>query len=357
MSRSVSSAPVATPVRRNATLVTAPRRDETRHPNAGSAETKRDVTHGHPPGPRAPISTSPGQLAVLGLAYPRGMQRGDATFTSSDGLAIWHQWWRPDTPPVGVVMLLHGLGEHSGRYEHVATALVEAGYAVEAIDHRGHGRSEGPRAYVKKFSEFHDDLVRFRRIVEATHPGVPLIVFGHSMGGNLALGHVLDHQDGVAGLALSGPALAPGASIKPIEITAAKLLARYLPKLRPSGLDASAISRDPAVVARYRNDPLVHSGKLTTGLAGGLLAAMEAFPPRFPELRLPLLIMHGTADQLADVSGSHRLEAGAVHADVTSHYYPGLYHEILNEPEQAQVLADLLAWLSAVTGPPVASAP
>jgi len=173
-------------------------------------------------------------------------------------------------------------------------------------------------------------------------------VLGHSMGGNLAVGHVLDHQDGVAGLALSGPALAPGASIKPIEIKAAKLLARYVPKLRPSGLDAEAISRDPAVVARYRNDPLVFTGKLTTGIAGGLLAAMEAFPARYRELRLPLLIMHGTADALADVTGSHTLEAGAVNADVTSHYYDGLYHEILNEPEQGQVIADLLAWLDAL---------
>jgi len=279
------------------------------------------------------------------------MRRGESTFRTTDGLTLWRQWWLPNGDPQAAIMLLHGLGEHSGRYEHVAAALTDAGYAVHAVDHRGHGRSEGPRAFVRRYSEFQNDLVLFRDLVEKAHPGLPLVVLGHSMGANLAVGHVLDHQEGVAALALSGAALAPGTSIKPIEIKAAKLLARWVPKLRPSGLDADAISRDPAVVARYRNDPLVYTGKLSVGIAGALLDSMERFPARFAELRLPILLLHGTADALADVNGSHRLEAGAVNADVTSHYYEGLYHEVFNEPEQAEVLGDLVAWLNATLGP------
>lgn len=278
------------------------------------------------------------------------MRHGTSTFLTSDGLTLWRQWCLPEGSPRAVIMLLHGLGEHSGRYSHVATALADAGYGVHAVDHRGHGRSEGPRAYVRRYGDFMGDVATFRTLVEADHPGVPLVVLGHSMGGNLAVGHVLDHQQGVAGLALSGPALAPGASLKPVMIKAAKLLARIAPKLRPDGLDAEAISRDPAVVARYRNDRLVYTGKLSAGVAGALLEAMERFPPRYPELTLPILLMHGTADALADVGGSRQLEAGAVNATVTSHYYEGLYHEIFNEPEQAHVIGDLISWLDSVAG-------
>ena len=125
------------------------------------------------------------------------MRHTESTFTSSDGLSIYHQAWLPDGDTRAVVLLFHGLAEHSGRYEHVALALVEAGYAVHALDHRGHGKSDGPRVYVKKYDEFQRDLLQFRRLVEAQHPGLPLVVLGHSMGGNLAVGHVLDHQDGV----------------------------------------------------------------------------------------------------------------------------------------------------------------
>ena len=270
------------------------------------------------------------------------------TFRTADGLTLWRQWWLPDGEPRAVVLLLHGLGEHSGRYEHVAAALVHNGYAVHAVDHRGHGRSEGARAFVRSYDEFMGDVAAFRRLVEAQHPSVPLVVLGHSMGANLAVGHVLDHQEGVAVLALSGAALAPGASLKPVMIKAAKVLGRLVPKLRPDKLDAEAISRDPAVVARYRNDRLVYTGRLSAGVAGALLSAMERFPARYGELRVPILILHGTADALADVNGAHRLEAGAVNAAVTSHYYDGLFHEVFNEPEHDRVIADLVAWLDSL---------
>jgi alpha-beta hydrolase superfamily lysophospholipase len=170
------------------------------------------------------------------------------------------------------------------------------------------------------------------------------------MGGNLAMGHVLDHQAGVRGLALSGAALAVNDDVSPALKKIAGVLGKVAPGLRPQGLDATAVSRDPAVVAAYLADPLNYSGKVSAGLGAALFGAIDRFPARFAELRLPLLVMHGTADRLVPVSGSHALVAGAVNADVTSHFYEGLYHEILNEPEQQQVIADLLAWLDGVLG-------
>jgi acylglycerol lipase len=278
------------------------------------------------------------------------MRQSDGTFTSADGLTIFHQAWVPDGDPRAVVLLFHGLGEHSGRYAHVAAALVDRGYAVHALDHRGHGRSQGKRVFVKDYAEFQRDLAQFRGLVEAQHPGAPLFVFGHSMGGNLALGHVLDHPHGVRGLALSGAALAVTDDVSPALRKVAGVLAKIAPGLRPQGLDATAVSRDPAVVEAYLADPLNFTGKISAGLAGALFGAIDRFPARFAELRLPLLVMHGTADRLVPIAGSQALAAGAVNADVTTRYYEGLYHEILNEPERRQVIDDLLAWLDAVLG-------
>lgn len=276
------------------------------------------------------------------------MAHSEGNFVTPDALTIYHQAWLPDRDPKAVVILLHGLAEHSGRYAHVAKTLTDAGYAVHALDHRGHGKSDGKRTYVKSYADYQRDILQFRRLVELRHPGRPLFVLGHSMGGNLALGHVLDHQAGVRGMALSAPALAPGTSLSPTKIKLAKLLGKIAPGLRPEKLSADAVSRDPAVVAAYVADPLVFNGKVTAGAAAALLGSMESFPARYAELRLPILLQHGTADALVDIAGTRQLEAGAVNAKVTTHYYDGLYHEVFNEPEQAAVLADTVAWLDSV---------
>ena len=275
------------------------------------------------------------------------MVHSEGNFVTPDALTIYHQAWLPDGDPKAVVILLHGLAEHSGRYAHVAKALTDAGYAVHALDHRGHGKSDGKRTYVKSYAEYQRDILQFRRLVELQHPDLPLFVLGHSMGGNLALGHVLDHQAGVRGMALSAPALAPGTSLSPTKIKLAKLLGKMAPGLRPEKLSANAVSRDPEVVAAYVADPLVFNGRVTAGAAAALLGSMESFPARYTELRLPILLQHGTADALVDIAGTRQLEAGAANAKVTTHYYDGLYHEVFNEPEQAAVLADTVAWLDA----------
>jgi acylglycerol lipase len=273
-------------------------------------------------------------------------QHHEGTFTSFDGLTIYHQSWLPEGNPTSVIMLVHGLGEHSGRYAHVADRLTAAGHAVHALDLRGHGKSSGKRTFVKNYGEFMSDLVQFRALVESEHPGTPLVVLGHSMGGNLAMGHVLDHQDGVAGLVLSGALLKTDDQLSSTQMKIYSLVAKVAPGMRPRGIDTNAISRDPEVVAAYHADPLVFTGKISAGLGAALFGAIDSFPSRYPSLTLPILVMHGTADRLTSIAGSKALAAGATNATVTSHFYEGLYHEIFNEPEQQQVLDDLISWLA-----------
>ena len=276
------------------------------------------------------------------------MLHDEGTFSTPDSLTIYHQSWLPDVRPKAVVLLLHGLAEHSGRYAHVANTLTVSGYAVHTLDLRGHGKSDGKRTYVRSYGEYQADILQFRKLIEQQHPDRSLFVLGHSMGGNLALGHVLDRQAGVRGLVLSAPALVAGTSLSPAKIRLAKLVGRVAPGLRPEALSSDAISRDRAVVEAYRADPLVFNGKITAGVAAALLRAMDTFPSRYAELTLPILLQHGTADALADISGTRALEKAAANAKVTSHYYDGLYHEIFNEPEQAAVLGDTVAWLDEI---------
>lgn len=276
------------------------------------------------------------------------MQHTEGSFTAFDGTAMYRQSWLPDTAPRAAIVLVHGLGEHSGRYGHVAAALVDAGLAVHALDHRGHGKSAGKRAFVKRYDELMRDLAQFRGLVEAEHPGLPVVMVGHSMGGNLVMGHALDHQDGLAGIALSGPALQVGDDFSPVQLKVFSLLAKVAPGLRPQGLSADAISRDPDVVAAYRADPLVYTGKISAGLGAALIGAMQSFPARYPSLRIPVLVQHGTEDQLTEIAGSRELEAAATGTTVTAHYYDGLYHEIYNEPEQARTIGDLVAWIDSI---------
>lgn len=244
------------------------------------------------------------------------------------------------------VLLVHGLGEHSGRYHHVVSRLQRGGYRVVAFDLRGHGESTGQRVYVRSYDEFMDDIwTIYRNVVEPGLDGHPLALLGHSMGGNLAMGFTLRHQDVVDALALSGPLLVAGSDINPVTATLVGALGRFVPRLGVQTLDAASISSDADVVAAYRSDPLVYNGKVTAGLAAALLGEMRTFPQRYPELTIPVLTMHGTADLLTDPSGSQHLADGAVNTEVTVKLYDGLYHEIFNEPSQSAVLDDLIDWL------------
>lgn len=261
------------------------------------------------------------------------------------GVALFWQGWLPATPG-GVLLLCHGLGEHSGRYATVVDAVLPDGWAVYGLDLRGHGRSEGRRAHVDRYADWLDDLDAFRALVAGRHPGLPVVLLGHSMGGQLALSYALERSAGLAGLALSAPALA-SAAVPGAAVPVLRRLARLAPTLRPVGIDHRLISKDPAVVAGYRTDPLVHHGRPTLGLSVALFDRFAELPERSAALRLPLLVQHGLSDRLTDPAGTRRLVAACRSPDRTVHWYPGLWHEIYHEPERAAPLADLREWLAA----------
>ncbi len=274
------------------------------------------------------------------------MKHTESSFTGVRGTRIVYDVWEPEGAVTGLVVLSHGLGEHARRYEHVVDLLGELGLAVYAPDHRGHGRSGGKRLELKNWADFTDDLHEVFRIARSRHPDTKTFLLGHSMGGAIALSYALDHQDELDGLMLSGPAVVLGDSTPKMLVPVGKLLGRVAPRAPVRRLDSSAVSRDPAVVAAYEADPLVHHGAVPAGLASALVGAMKSYPSRLPALTLPVLLQHGSNDRLADVAGSRMIAEKAGSKDLTIEVYDGLYHEIFNEPEQVEVLGDLIAWLS-----------
>ena len=247
--------------------------------------------------------------------------------------------------PSGVLLISHGIGEHSGRYGSVVETLLPDGWAVYGLDHRGHGRSGGARVHVRRYDDLLQDFETFRREIVARHPGLPVFLLGHSLGGQIALAYALRHQDRLAGLALSAPALASDA-VPAALVPVLSLVSRALPTVRPLGIDTSAISSDPAVVDDYAADPLVHHGKPTLALGAAIYAQMDRLLPRAAELRLPLLIQHGTADRLTDPEGTRRLDEASGSPDTTVRWYDGLWHEIYHEPGRDAPLTDLRQWLA-----------
>jgi alpha-beta hydrolase superfamily lysophospholipase len=252
--------------------------------------------------------------------------------------------WLPAARPKAVVLLAHGYAEHAGRYAHVAKRLTDAGYAVYAIDHWGHGQSDGEGGYVPRFSAFTDGTAELLTLVEVNHGDTPRLLLGHSMGGLISTLFLIERQSAFAAAALSGPAIVPAAPPSRFTVWISRFLSRFLPRLGVLSLDANGVSRDPAVVAAYLADPLVYTGKIGARLGREFMDAMAAAQAGAPRITLPILLQHGSADSLASPAGSQYLFDHVASADKTLKIYPGLFHEIYNEPEQDAVLNDLIAW-------------
>jgi alpha-beta hydrolase superfamily lysophospholipase len=266
--------------------------------------------------------------------------------TGIGGRELYGRSWVPETPHRGVIALAHGLGEHSGRYAKVAQDLVARGYSVHAIDHRGHGRSAGSRANIERFEYVVADVCALAEAAVRRHPGRPVFLLGHSMGGAIALAAAARMQSSLRGLVLSAPALAIGDNGGPAwQRFVARLLSVCAPNAGVLKLDPRLVSRDPAVVHAYEEDPLVHHRAVPARTAVELLTAMQRFTGVAAQLQLPVLILHGTADRLVPLTPTLPVHAAIAPRLLTFKQYDGLYHEVLNEPERARVLVDLLAWL------------
>jgi acylglycerol lipase len=269
----------------------------------------------------------------------------EGRFAGVGDLEIYWQAWLPDGPPHTIVLIAHGGAEHSGRYAWTAGQLTARGYAVYAIDHRGHGRSAGPRSYVDRVDNAVADLHTLSDLARDRHPDTQVFLLGHSMGGLIALAYALRHQDELTGLVLSAPLAVIEAN--PATRLAGRVLSAVAPRLPVYKIDGTTVSRDPEVVRAYDEDPLNHRGMLPARTVGELAATVTTFPDRLPELRLPILTVYGSGDRLVDNAGSLLVDERSSSADSTLIAYDGLYHEVLNEPERDRVMADVADWIDA----------
>lgn len=283
--------------------------------------------------------------------------RSERSFDGVGGVPIFYDVWTPSAGgseatggsaqpvPTGVVLICHGYAEHARRYDHVAQRFGEAGLITYALDLRGHGRSGGKRVYLRDISEYTQDFHHLVGLATAAHPELKRVVLGHSMGGGVVFAYGVEHPDDYAAMVLSGPAVYAQGGVSPVLNLVAKIVGAVAPGMPVQDLPASAVSRDPQVVAAYEADPLVHHGKLPAGVAKALIGIGETMPQRASALTAPLLVVHGEQDKLIPVAGSERLVECAGSADVALKVYPELFHEVFNEPERAVVLDDVTSWI------------
>ena len=264
---------------------------------------------------------------------------------------IYFQSWLPESEPRAVLLIVHGLAEHSGRYGNVVNHFVPLGYAVYGIDHFGHGKSDGKRVYVERFDDYTNTLKIYFDMIHGWQPDKPIFLVGHSMGGLIGAVYLLDHQAELAGAVLSGPAVKIPKHVTPAILLMGKMLSSLIPKFGLLALSADGVSRDPAVVHAYVSDPLVHRGKATARLAAEMLKAMQTISGQAAKITLPIMIVQGSADKLVDPAGARMLYDAVSSVDKEIRIYDGLYHEVFNEPEHDKVLRDVEIWLEAHLGP------
>jgi alpha-beta hydrolase superfamily lysophospholipase len=262
---------------------------------------------------------------------------------------VFSRDWAPDGTPKAAIALVHGLGEHSGRYEELAARFTSEGYAVWAIDLRGHGESPGQRGDIR-FAPALEDIDALVARAGASGAGMPVFLYGHSLGALLSVLWLLERPAApVRGAVISAIGVHSALREQAFKVRLARTLGKLTPKLRvKAGIDTSTLSRDPEVVRAYEADKRVHNfASMGFGLDG--LEAIDTILERAPQLTVPLLLVHGSEDQLAYASGARELAALAPGV-TTLKVYDGLFHEIHHEPEKEQVHADVLAWLDRQLG-------
>ena len=274
------------------------------------------------------------------------VRREERTITGAGTIKLFERRWLPAGPTTATILLIHGFGEHTGRYDFAGDWLARRGWAVRGFDLRGHGLSDGRRAAVATYREYLDDLRTYLPRVQSDAVGTPIYLLGHSMGGCITTLWLAVDRPPVAGAILSGAVLPRDGWRTPV-FRLVKALGSRLPGIPLTALDAADVSRDPEIVRRYDADPLVYRGRLRAGHVASTLRAVERIERDAARIDMPLLILHGEQDALTSPDGSRWLYEHVSSTDRTLKTYDGLYHEILNEPEREQVLADMDAWLDA----------
>jgi acylglycerol lipase len=275
------------------------------------------------------------------------MKHIEGTFKGVRNANIYYQGWLPDENVKAVLFLVHGLGEYCGRYTNHVNHFVPLDYAIYGLDHLGHGKSDGEREVIERFADYTEPLTLYYKMVNGWQPGKPVFILGHSMGGLITCHYLLDRQADFKGAIISAPAIKVSENTSCMTITMGKILSHVAPKAGVLALDATGVSRDPKVVKAYVNDPLVFHGKTPARLAAEMLKAMMRVTTEIDKITLPFIVVQGGADKLVDPGGSQLLYDKAGSKDKTLRVYPGLYHEVHNEPEHATMFKDVETWLAA----------
>lgn len=274
------------------------------------------------------------------------MTHDEGIFRGSGGAGLYWQGWRPGHDPRAALAIVHGHGEHSGRYMNVVDSLLPRGYAVYGFDHRGHGRSRGQRGHIDSWAEYREDVRAFLRLIAAREAGRATFLMGHSMGALVVLDYLLHDSGGIRGAVISAPPLEPAGVAKPYLVFLSRVLSKACPRfpLRIA-LDTSALSRDARVVRAFRADPLVH-GKFTARWGTESLAAVARVKTRAADIKAPVLFVHGEADRLNVPAGSRDFFDAIRIADKTLLLYPEMFHELHNDIGYDRVIGDLELWLA-----------
>jgi alpha-beta hydrolase superfamily lysophospholipase len=273
------------------------------------------------------------------------MDTSEWKWKTNDGLEMYSKAWLPSGKAKGVVCLVHGMGEHIGRYQFTGEALTERGYILAGFDQRGFGKSGGRRGHTPGLEAYFDDIDLFLAEIAQRYPDQRRFLYGMSMGGVLVLAYTPLRKPGVAGVVAHAPGLKSAIEKQKLKVFLAKLLGKVYPTLTlNSGVDAQMLSRDPKVVDEFINDPLVHF-LVTASWAKSMMGAVDlAFEnaPRFP---LPLLLMHGTKDEIAYPRSSQMFAELAPKDKVTLKMWEGFKHELHTDPERAEMFKVMIDWL------------
>lgn len=257
---------------------------------------------------------------------------------------LYYRQWQAESSKA-VVMLVHGLGEHCQRYEHLAAHLNAAGYSLSSMDLPCHGKSQGPRGHVDSFDIYQDAALELYKLTQENFPGQVVFLLGHSMGGLIATHLLLGHQEKFQGALLSGAAIQSPQEPPAWQVAVIKGVAKLFPKAKMLALDASAVSRDPKVVENYMGDPLISHEKLSAQFLVSMTNTMEQCKDEADKISLPLKVMHGSADVMTAPEGSQLLYHAVSSTDKEITLYEGLFHEIFNEPEGESIFAEMVTWM------------
>ncbi len=274
------------------------------------------------------------------------MKHLETTFTTHDGKVLYLQAWLSSQPKASM-LLVHGLGEHSSRYLHLVEKLVDIGVSVFTFDGRGHGKSADgkPTAYFDSYKDYLRDIDSLFKKVKTYVPDLPSFLYGHSMGGGMVAAYLLDYRPDTAGAILSSPAIKEAEGTSKILVAISGLISKWFPKFKVLVLDPFKISRIQEEVEKYLQDPLVYTQPIPARTGHELLKMMRSIQERASEISLPLLLIHGSADDFTNPKGSEMLAERAGSIDKTLKIFPGGYHELINDSDQDEVMDVIIRWI------------